>query len=54
MIMFTLILITLLLATIVSAIALLLGGVGIFAVFGDVIVFGLIVYALIRIFRRRK
>ena len=50
---------TILLTVIIAiAIAVLIGaiisGVGIIAVFGDVIVFGLIIWLIIKFFRRRK
>ena len=50
---------TILLAVVIAiAIAVLIGaiisGVGLIAVFGDVIVFGLIVWLIIEIFKRRK
>lgn len=50
---------TILLAVVITiAIAVLIGaiisGVGLIAVFGDAIVFGLIVWLIIKLFRRRK
>lgn len=54
MVMFTIALIALLTAAIVLTVTLLLGGVGFIVAFGDLIIFGLIVYALFRIFKRRK
>lgn len=54
MIIFTILAIALLAALVVAAIALLLGGTGFIIVFGDLLVFGLIVWLLIRVFKRRK
>ena len=50
---------TILLAVVIAiAIAVLIGaiisGVGLIAIFGDVIVFGLIVWLIIKIFKQRK
>jgi hypothetical protein len=44
----------LLVIAIVAAFIALVCGAGIFAVFGDLIVFGLIVWALVKLFRRKK
>ena len=54
MIIFTILLIAALILAAVTAIAILIGGAGVAIVFGDLIVFGLIVWAIIRLFRRRK
>jgi hypothetical protein len=54
MITFTVLLIAALVLVIISAIALLLGGAGFILVFGDVIAFALIVWAIVRLFRRKK
>lgn len=50
--MITLTIVLIALATV--AIAAIVGGAGLLVAFGDVIVFGLILWAIIRLFRRRR
>lgn len=54
MITFTILLIALLALAIITTIALLVGGTGVLVVFGDVIVFVLIVWTIVRLIRRRR
>ena len=54
MIILTVLLVALLAIVAVSIVTLLLSGVGLVAVFGDLIVFGFIVYGLIKLFKKRK
>ena len=54
MITFTILLITLLVLGIVTALVVLAGGAGIILAFGDLIVCGLFLWLIIRLFRRRK
>lgn len=54
MIMFTILLIAALVLAAMSVVALLLGGAGVVLVFGDVIAFALIVWAIVRLIRRKK
>lgn len=54
MVLFTMVMITLLCLAIASALIILAGGTGILLAFGDLIVFGLIVWVVIRIFKRRR
>ena len=44
------------LLVLVSVVTLVIGGIGaaFFAVFGDLIVFGLIIWLIVKLFRRRK
>lgn len=43
-----------LIALVAVALAAIIGGAGLLALFGDLIVFGLILWVIIRLFRRRK
>lgn len=54
MILFTICAILLLVLAVVVALALGVGGLTIFIVFGDVIVFGLVIALIIRLFKKRK
>lgn len=54
MITFSVLLIVLLAIALVTAIIALVGGAGLIAVFGDLIICGLIVGLLVKIFRRKK
>lgn len=54
MITLSLLVIGLLVMAIVSALALLAGGAGLIAVFGDILVAGLIVLGIIKLFKRKK
>lgn len=54
MIMFTILLIAALVLAAMSVVTLLLGGAGIVLVFGDLIAFALIVWVIVRLFRRKR
>lgn len=54
MITFIILLVTLLTLALVATLVVLAGGAGILVAFGDVIVCGLIIYLLVKLFRRRK
>ena len=54
MITFTILLVTLLSLIIATALIILAGGAGLIVALGDVIVCGLILYVIIRLFVRRK
>ena len=54
MIIFTVLLLALLGAALVGTIVALTCGAGIIALFGDVIVCGLIIWLLVKLFRRKK
>lgn len=54
MITFTILLVALLSLIIATALIILAGGAGIIVAFGDVIVCGLIIFTIIRLFMRRK
>ena len=54
MITFTILLVTLLLFAIISAICIVAGGAGIILIFGDLIICGAIIWLVIRLFRRKK
>lgn len=54
MILFTILLALIGGITVISLIAALVAGAGFIVVFGDLIVFGLIVWLIIKIFRRKK
>lgn len=54
MIIFTVLLSVLLAVAIVATIIALAAGVGFVAVFGDLIVFGLIVALIVKLFKRKK
>ena len=54
MITFTILLITLLALIIATALIILAGGAGIIVAFGDVIICGLIIFTIVRLFVRRK
>lgn len=54
MITFTFILVALLTLIIATALIILAGGAGIIVAFGDVIVCGLIIFTIVRLFMRRK
>lgn len=54
MIIFTILAIALLVIAAIATIACIICGAGVVALFGDLIVFGLIVWLLIKVFRRRK
>lgn len=55
MILFTIFVIALIIAAVIGAVALITGGAAFIAVFGDVIIFGLIIGLLVRLlFKRRK
>lgn len=54
MITFTLLLIALIVVAIISIISIIIGGAGFIALFGDVIICGLIIWLLVKLFRRRK
>lgn len=55
MILFTIFMITLIVAAVICAISLITGGVAFIAVFGDVLIFGLIIGLLVRwLFKKKK
>lgn len=54
MITFTIILVTLLLVALAAALIILAGGVGVALAFGDLIVCGLIIWLLVKLFRRGR
>ena len=54
MITFAILLITLLTFLIVSAVCIIAGGAGIILIFGDLIVCGVIIWLIIRLFRRKE
>lgn len=54
MVTFTIVLIALAVIAIAAIIATIVGGAGLIVMFGDVIVFGLILWAIIRLIRRRR
>lgn len=54
MIMFTILLIAAIIVAIVAAYVFIICGAGFFAIFGDSIVFGLIIALLFKLFRRKK
>ena len=54
MITFTLLLIAFIVIAIISIISIIVGGAGFIALFGDVIICGLIIWLLVKLFRRRK
>lgn len=54
MVMFTILLIALAVIAVAAIIAAIVGGAGLLVMFGDLIVFGLIVWVIIRLFRRRR
>lgn len=54
MVTFFVLLITLIALLIAAALIVLVGGVGVILAFGDLIVCGLIIWFVIRFFRRRK
>lgn len=54
MITFTILLIAAIILAIVAAYVLIICGAGFVAVFGDLIVFGLIIALLFKLFRRKK
>ena len=54
MILFTILLALIGAITVIGLIAALVAGAGFIAVFGDLIVFSLIVWLIIKIFRRKK
>lgn len=54
MVLFTIILIALLVLAAGTIAAILLGGAGVLVAFGDAIIFGLIIFILIKLFKKRK
>lgn len=54
MILFTILLFTLIAIIAVALVSAIIGGLGFAAVFGDAIVFVLLVWLIIKIFRRKK
>lgn len=54
MIIFTILLIALVVAAVIGLVAAIVAGGSFIVVFGDAIVFGLIVWMIIKIFRRKK
>lgn len=54
MITFTILLVTLLSLAIAVALVVLAGGAGLVLAFGDLIVCGLFIWLIVRLFRRRK
>lgn len=54
MILFTIMLTVVIAIAVLGLIAAISAGVGLIAVFGDLIMFGLIVWLIIKIFRRKK
>ena len=54
MILFTILLILIIAIAVISLIAAIIAGVSFVAVFGDAIVFGLIVWLIIKIFKKKK
>lgn len=54
MILFTILLSTVIAIAVITLISAIIAGLGFAAVFGDVIVFGLIVWLIIKIFRKKK
>ena len=54
MILFTILLSVIITIAIIALIAAIVAGGSLFMVFGDVIVFGLIIWLIIKIFRRKK
>lgn len=53
-ILFTILLSTVIAIAVITLISAIIAGLGFAAVFGDVIVFGLIVWLIIKIFRKKK
>lgn len=54
MILFTILLGTLIVFAIAALISAIIGGISLAVAFGDIIVFGLIVWLVIKIFRKKK
>lgn len=54
MILFTILLITLIVAAVIALTAAIIAGGSFIAVFGDVIVFVLLIWLIVKIFRREK
>ena len=54
MIIFTILLVALLAAAIVSVVSAIIAGTGFLVVFGDLITFGLIIWVIVKLFRRKK
>ena len=54
MIMFTILLGLLIAIAVIALIAAIVGGAGLLVVFGDAIVFGLIMWLFIRVFKKKK
>ena len=53
MILFTILLSIIIAIAVIATIVILIAGGGLFAVFGDLIVFGLIVWLIVKIFRKK-
>lgn len=54
MILFTILLATIIAAAVVGLICAIIGGVSFIAAFGDIIVFGLIIYMIVKIINQKK
>ena len=54
MIIFTILLITIIAAAVIGLVCAIISGAGLIVAFGDVIVFGLIIWLIIKIIRRKK
>lgn len=54
MILFTILLVTFIVFAIAALISAIIGGISLAVAFGDIIVFGLIVWLIVKIFRKKK
>lgn len=54
MILFTIVLFTLIVAAVVALVTTVIGGIGFAIAFGDVIVFALVVWLIVKHFRKKK
>ena len=54
MVILTILLALLLAVAIIVSVVLLAGGIGVIAAFGDIIIFALIIWLLVKLFKRKK
>lgn len=54
MILFTILLATIIAIAVIGLVCAIVSGAGFIVVFGDIFVFGLIIYLIVKIFRRKK